>query len=115
MVVSKECVALLKKVTLPRLELLGALLCARLLICVRSSLHLSSEVDYMCWLDSVVAPAWIQSDAHRWKQFEANRVTQIQELTGREHWAHCQSKENPADLATRGLVAEQLVAWAKVH
>ena len=46
----------------------------------------------------------------------ANRVNQIQELTGREHWAHCPGKENPADLVTRGLFAEQLVAsemWLK--
>ena len=42
----------------------------------------------------MVALAWIQSDAHRWKQFVANRVTQIQELTGLEHWAHCPGKEN---------------------
>ena len=64
----------------------------------------------------MVALVWIQSDVHRWKQFVANRVTQIQELTGREHWAHCPGKENPADLVTRGLFAEQLVAsevWLK--
>ena len=116
LVISKARVAPLKKVTLPRLELLGALLCARLLTFVMSSLHLSSEVDYRCWIDSMVALAWIQSDAHRWKQFVANRVIQIQELTGREHWAHCPGKENPADLVTRGLFAEQLVAsemWLK--
>ena len=72
------------------------------------------QVDYR--IDSMVAHAWIQSDAHRWKQFVANRVTQIQELTWREHWTHCPGKENPADLVTRGLFAEQLVAsevWLK--
>ena len=107
LVISKARVAPLKKVTL---------LCARLLTFVRSSIQLSSEVDYRCWIDSTVALAWIQSDAHRWKQFVANRVNQIQELTGREHWAHCPGKENPADLVTRVLYAEQLVAsevWLK--
>ena len=72
------------------------------------------QVDYR--IDSMVALAWIQSDAHRWTQSVANRVTQIQELTGREHWTHCPGKENPADLVTRGLFVEQLVAselWLK--
>ena len=57
------------------------------------------QIDYR--IDSMVALAWIQSDAHRWKQFVANRVTKIQELTGREHWTHCPGKENPADLVAQ--------------
>ena len=65
LVISKARVAPLRKVTLPRFELLGTLLCARLLTYVMSSLHLSSEVYYRCWIDSTVALAWIQSDANR--------------------------------------------------
>ena len=57
------------------------------------------QVDYR--IGYMVALAWIQSDAHRWKQFVANRVTKIQELTGREHWTHCPGKENPADLVAQ--------------
>ena len=46
LLISRARVAPLKKVTLPRLELLGPLLCARMLTFVRSSIELSSEVDY---------------------------------------------------------------------
>ena len=38
-----------------------------------------------------------------------NRVREIQELTPPSHWHHCSGTENPADLMTRGLLAENLI------
>ena len=109
LVVAKAKVAPLKRVTLPRLELLGSLLCARLLVFVRQALKLPLETEYRCWTDSMVALAWIQSDPSRWKAFVAKRVTEIQDLTAPDHWFHCPGCENPADLVTRGIFAEELV------
>ena len=40
---------------------------------------------------------------------EQDRVQEIQSLTDPERWAHIAGKENPADLLTRGLLAERLV------
>ena len=116
LVTSRARVAPVKRVTLPRLELLSALLCARLMTYVRSSLQLPTDVSYYCWLDSMVALAWIKSDAHRWKTFVANRVAQIQQLTEPLCWSHCPGKDNPVDLVTKGVFAEQLVTsdtWLK--
>ena len=78
--------------------------------------YVSTDVSYHCWLDSMVALAWIKSDAHRWKTFVANRVAQIQQLTEPLCWSHCPGKDNPADLVTRGVFAEQLITsdtWLK--
>ena len=33
----------------------------------------------------------------------------IQQLTLTNHWYHCSRRENPADLITRGLLAERLI------
>ena len=116
LVMSKAKVAPLKRVTLPRLELLGAVLCARLLVFVRRALKLDENVGYRCWTDSRVALAWIQSEASRWKTFIANRVAEIQGLTNPSQWAHCPGQENPADMVTRGVQAQELVSshlWLK--
>ena len=108
LVMSRVRVAPLKNTSLPRLELLGALLCARLLVYVRDGLKLSNVATH-CWTDSTITLAWIQSDASKWKKFVANRVSEIQSITDKSTWHHCPGKDNPADLVTRGLSATELM------
>ena len=109
LIIAKSRVAPLKQVTLPRLELLGALLCARLLVFARDALGLSGEVQCRCWTDSMVTLSWIRSDPLRWKTFVCNRVTDIQKLVPAERWSFCPGNMNPADLLTRGICVEELV------
>ncbi len=109
LVLARARVAPLKKISLPRLELLGSLMAARLLVFVRKELRLPEDVQYSCWTDSTVALAWIQSDPHRWKPFVSNRVSEIQALSSPSCWHHCPGSQNPADLVTRGISASELV------
>ena len=57
----------------------------------------------------MVALSWIKADPSRWKAFVANRVVEIQTLTSPDRWLHCSGVENPADLLTRGVTAEELI------
>ena len=43
------------------------------------------------------------------RQYVANRVSEIQQLTLRDDWRHCSGSLNPADLLSRGLTGDQLV------
>ena len=107
LVACKTRVAPLQTQTIPRLELLGALLLARLIVHVKESLSsLISSCD--CYTDSSIVLHWIKGVDKSWKPFVMNRVREIRERVGLKHWHHCRSEENPADIPSRGVTLMEL-------
>ncbi|XP_055633073.1 uncharacterized protein LOC129773487 [Toxorhynchites rutilus septentrionalis] len=95
-----------KKVSLPRLELSGALLLSHLFRKVQKSLNL--DLKQFVWVDSTIVLHWLAATPSRWKPFIANRVSEIQHLTTQGIWGHVSGLENPADIISRGMPPSQL-------
>lgn len=102
---SKSKVAPIKPTTMPRLELCAALLGARLCAKISSSLTLHID-ECVFWCDSMIVLGWLASSPTQLKPFVRHRVCEIQEGYSNNSWRYVPSKENPADLVSRGLSAE---------
>ncbi|XP_047032788.1 uncharacterized protein LOC124639459 isoform X3 [Helicoverpa zea] len=102
---SKNRVAPIKPTTIPRLELCGALLGARLCAKVQSSITLPIT-RCQFWCDSTIVLSWLAMSPNVLKPFVRNRVNEIQESTAGHTWSYVPSRFNPADLVSRGLKAD---------
>ncbi|XP_055908728.1 uncharacterized protein LOC129943365 [Eupeodes corollae] len=102
-----------RTITLPRLELCGAVILAQLLQYTRDVLAIPN-VRIFAWTDSTIALAWIRTTPSNWTTFVSNRVSEIQRLIGSDCWSHVPTQHNPADLASRGVypsIMESLDVW----
>ncbi|GFX64585.1 integrase catalytic domain-containing protein [Trichonephila clavipes] len=110
LITSKTRAAPLKAVTLPRLELLGALVAARLSSRVQEIVRKKKECKVFHWTDFKIVLFWIKGSSKRWKQFVSNRVQEISELTDPDSWFHCSGQDNPSDFLSRGLSVDTLIS-----
>ncbi|NEV48947.1 hypothetical protein EUZ93_00110, partial [Wolbachia pipientis] len=108
LVCSKSRVAPMKALSLPRLELCGAVLLAKLMNRVLINLKLNVAQRFY-WTDSKIVLAWIDSSSRKWHIFVANRVSEIHNDSTPSEWGHVGTRDNPADLISRGATPEQLV------
>ncbi|XP_055903820.1 uncharacterized protein LOC129939726 [Eupeodes corollae] len=102
-----------RTITLPRLELCGAVVLAQILHYTCNVLAIP-EVRIFTWTDSTIALSWIRGTPTKWTKFVSNRVSEIQRLIGSHCWSHVPTHLNSADLASRGVypsALDSLDAW----
>ena len=108
LVIGKSRVAPLKITTIPRLELTAAVVSAKVGVMLQEELNYANLKQFF-WTDSKVVLGYINNDAKRFHTFVANRVQIIRSNTDTKKWRHIDTKNNPADHASRGLSAEELM------
>ena len=86
--------------TIPRLELVACHMATNMATNVREALEGYPVDQVYCWSDSTVALHWISGEGE-YKQFVHNRVRKIRDKNWIT-WRYVPTKENPADLASRG-------------
>ena len=97
---SKSRIAPTKERTTPELELMAAVIGARLARYLASSLP---SVQVFFWSDSHIVLWWLSTVKLTAKLFVKNRVKEVLALSTRSQWSYCPTSCNPADLLTRGV------------
>jgi Pao retrotransposon peptidase./Reverse transcriptase (RNA-dependent DNA polymerase)./Integrase core domain. len=112
LVFAKSRIAPVKRPTLPRLELLGALIAYRSLKYVHESLDLKITNTYL-WIDNQCVIHWIKG-TKTLPTFINNRVKEIKSSTFPIIFRYIPTFCNPADIACRGsLKLENCELWWK--
>ncbi len=110
LVTAKARVLPVKHMTIPKAELLGAHLLAKLLAHTGTIQDISKD-NLHAWTDSQIVLHWLSKEATQHKdRFVANRVQSVQDLLPFTTWRHVPTDQNPADLASRGVAAFDLIA-----
>ena len=107
MIMAKTKVAPVEAVSVPRLELLAAVLGAKMATVATTALKISMD-QVTLWADSMNVLYWIRSRSRVYKMFVANRISIIQSLTDAALWRYVPTSDNPADLASRGCTVDAL-------
>ena len=108
LVMAKSRVTPLKPVTVPRLELTAAVVSTKISSLLQKELNYQDMQEFF-WTDSRVVLGYISNEARRFHTFAANRVQAIRDHASPEQWRYVDTKDNPADDASRGLGANELI------
>ena len=87
LITSRSRVAPMKSSTIPRLELLGNLLLARLMKSVENALEDKLKItEKYFWTDSQVTLSWILADKKEFKVLVENGIREIRQISNKNDW-----------------------------
>ena len=109
---AKTSVPPLKKLSIPRLELLGCVLLSKRLKDVLVALKGRASIGSVyCWLDSEVALCLEKGKEKFWKPRMENRVVSTRNIIDKGSCYHISSVNNPGDIPTRVCKINDFERW----
>ena len=109
LVLSKTRVAPLKERTIPELELCGAHLLSKILETTSLTLGIEKK-NISAYSDSTIVLSWLDGNPKRYRLYVANRISKTLRLMPSSVWHYVPTTLNPADCASRGVPAKELVS-----
>ncbi|XP_071476662.1 uncharacterized protein [Diadema antillarum] len=106
-VMARSRLAPMKKMTIPRLELMAATLAVTIDAMIRRELELPLS-ESIFWTDSTIVLHYICNVDKRFRTFVANRIATIHDGSQPRQWRHVSTDLNPADDVSRGLKPDGL-------
>ena len=108
LVAAKSRLAPLKAMSIPRLELMGALTGLRLTLKICAALEIPRNKATF-WVDSINVGFWVQGQSRNFKPFVSHRIGEINDESSPDQWRYVPTKLNPANQGTRGASVQELV------
>ena len=102
LVMAKSRVTPSQPVTIPRLELMAAVLSLKIARFVDEELDYD-DIKHIFWTDSKVGLWYISNEAKRFHVFVVNCIQQIRSFSEPSQWQHVHTSEKPADYTSRGM------------
>ena len=107
LVIAKNRLAPMKAISIPRLELCGAVLSVRLRRTIEEEMDCNFE-SVIHITDSMIVRAQIQKESYSFQTFVSNRISEIQDKSSPSEWYWIRSELNIADWTTRVRAPEEL-------
>jgi hypothetical protein len=108
LIFSKTRLNPIKSLTIPRLELLALLISMRILKFLKNELNIKIT-NHHIWSDSQCVLSWLKTTKEL-PRFINNRIKEIKKINDQYdcEFHYLKSNDNPADIASRGISADEL-------
>nr|VZI26837.1 unnamed protein product [Spirometra erinaceieuropaei] len=106
LIFSKARIAPIRATSIPRLELMAAVVAVKIARLIRTEMSVKISTIFYC-TDSLVVLQSIRNTSKRFPTFFSNRLSLIHDLSSPDEWRYIESRRNPADLLSRGVFADE--------